>query len=354
MLFNSVYQYSWNAFSPLIQLTLHVKLVAIELAFFIFTLFSTFSQILGGYVADVLSARVTALIASSMMSFGLILSSLAPNIYIFYIFWAIGSAGEGILYGISSNLAIKWYEQNRRGFAVGIVSLGFGLGGALFNPLIFMFKDYRTPMLIIGILAACIVIPLMSFANYPEKRKLAGQSPIGLLKTIKWWLLYLSYIFAIIPLISVSSSLVALSEGLPKNLIIIGVSLLPVASGLGRPFFGYMSDKIGRVKVVNILSSLSFITSIFLISIAPISAIFLGLFGGALISIYLSLIGDLFGARFSATNNAILYTGKAIGGILASVFLAYLFLDLGRIYAILFISMSPLLAIIFLYIATRT
>jgi len=135
MAFNSVYQYSWNALGPLISRGLSVGFQEVQVAFTIFVVTSTAFQLLGGTVADYRGPRGISIAAALMSAAGFLGTSISGGVAEFYAFWALGSAGEGILYGIASNIALKWFPD-RRGMAVGLVSLGFGVGGALANPFI--------------------------------------------------------------------------------------------------------------------------------------------------------------------------------------------------------------------------
>ncbi|WP_338603180.1 MFS transporter [Sulfolobus tengchongensis] len=350
MLFNSTYQYSWNAYEPLIIRTLNVTVVQAELAFTFFVVLSTITQILSGYLADLYGPRTVGVPASILMSVCLVLSSLAPNIYFFYVSWCLGSVGVGILFGLSLNLAIKWFED-KRGLASGIVSMGFGIGGAIANPFILRFTTYREPMLIIGIVASVIVPILYSFARYPKSVK--GKDPISVVKEPNFWLIYISFSLIAVPLLLSSSSLsiIAKFTNLAEYSILIVV--FPIANGIGRPLMGYISDKIGRIKgmlLVNILMIVAVILlmiAIFNSLIVPlyISIILIGVMGGASLPTYMSFIGDLYGSKFSTSNTAILYTGKAVSGILGSLFFTLLYVNFGYT-SLYFVLVSTLISII--------
>ncbi|QGA68965.1 MFS transporter [Sulfolobus sp. E11-6] len=324
MLFNSTYQYSWNAYEPLIVKDLNASIVQVELAFTLFVILSTMTQILSGYLADLYGPRMVGIPASLLMSCSLILSSIVSNINLFYITWSLGSIGVGILFGLSLNLAIKWFED-KRGLASGLVSMGFGIGGAIANPFILHFTTYREPMLIIGILALVTVPILYVFAKYPKNVK--GRDPISMVKERNFWLIYLSFSLIATPLLLSSSSLSIIGRFMSLTEYSILIVLFPIANGIGRPIIGFISDKIGRRKgiiltnTLTILAVILLIISIFqsLFTLLSIGIVLIGMMGGASLPIYMSFIGDLYGTKFSTSNTAILYTGKAVSGLLGSM-----------------------------------
>ena len=347
MSFNSLYQYSWNVFEPLLKTGLNVSLVQIEVAFTLFAIFSTGFQGIGGYFADKNGPRNVGILSAILSSTGFLGTSFIHSLYLFYILWSLGSIGEGILYGISTNLAVKWFK-GRRGFAVGFVSLGFGLGAAVANIFIAEAVSFRTPMLIIGVSEIIILPVLLMKAKYPETETLTGEKTSKNLKNKRFWILYISFILGAVPLIVVSASFGYIGETLPLVEFTILVSLFPLLSGVSRPILGYISDVIGRIKVVMLIDLFLILGSIFLIFRLYIFAIiFIGFFGGAMISMYFSLVGDIFGSKFSTANNGVFYTGKAISGFIGSTIFAALFI-LNHNISFLFVLISSIGAILFL------
>ncbi|MCH4815847.1 MAG: MFS transporter [Saccharolobus sp.] len=360
MLFNSTYQYSWNAYEPLIMKDLNANIVQVELAFTLFVILSTMTQILSGYLADLYGPRLVGIPASLLMSCSLILSSIVSNINLFYITWSLGSIGVGILFGLSLNLAIKWFED-KRGLASGLVSMGFGIGGAIANPFILHFTTYREPMLLIGILALVTVPILYVFAKYPKNVK--GRDPVAIIKERNFWLVYLSFSLIAVPLLLSSSSLSVIGRFMSLTKYSTLIVLFPTANGIGRPIIGFISDKIGRTKgiilinVLMILAVILLIISIFqsLITLLFIGIILIGMMGGASLPIYMSFIGDLYGAKFSTSNTAILYTGKAISGVLGSTTFIILYVNYGyfSLYFILLLTFVSLISIMIIRISHK-
>ena len=98
----------------------------------------------------------------------------------------------------------------------------------------------------------------------------------------------------------------------------LAITLFPLASGLARPLFGRISDSLGRPKsliiamLMEALGVLSFLEGPELKLLGPI---ILGVSGGALLTLILTLVTDFFGTRYSTSNTAKLYTGKALTGV---------------------------------------
>ncbi|BBG24813.1 OFA family MFS transporter [Sulfuracidifex tepidarius] len=351
MLFNSLYQYSWNALEPLFRSGFQVSLVQVEVAFTLFTIFSTGFQTVGGHFADKQGPRKIGIISAIFAAVGFLGTSFSTSIYEFYVWWSLGSVGEGILYGIASNLAVKWYAD-RRGLATGLVSLGFGVGASAINPLIETFSSFREPTLLIGISEIIAVPILMWFAEYPKKQN-PGRTPSELLKTWGWWSLYLSFVMAAVPLTVMSSSLAYLAKDFSPEYLALLISVFPFMSGVSRPIIGHLSDKIGRAKSVAMTDLMMFLGSVLLlVGFLPISAVIIGFFGGSTITLYFSLVGDLFGSKFSTSNNAILYTGKAVAGVLGGVVFSYLFL-VSHLGSFIYVSVSSIAGLLFLIVSVK-
>ncbi len=350
MSMNSLYQYSWNVFEPLLKTGLGVTLIQVQVGFSLFAIFSTGFQGVGGYFADKNGPRNIGIISSILSAAGFLGTSVSGNLVMFYVFWSIGSIGEGILYGIATNLAVKWFKENR-GLAVGFVSFGFGLGAAVANIFLLKATSFREPMLIIGLTELILFPILLSKVRYPEKQ-ITGDRPSRNLRNRRFWILYVSFVLGAVPLIVISSSLGILGKRLPILEFTILVSLFPLLSGISRPILGFLSDRIGRIRMVSIIDIFLIIGSLLLLKGYLLESIVLiGFFGGSMISQYMSLIGDIFGTKFSTSNNGVFYTGKAISGFIGSAFFSALFI-VNETESLQFILVCIVVALGFLLLST--
>jgi len=344
MMFNSVYQYSWNVFAKGLISTDGISLISSEGMFFIFVILSTFSQIFGGYISDLKGPRGVGILSAVLSALGYSAFLYGLILPLRYILWAAGSAGEGILYGIASNSALKWHKKER-GLAVGIVSLGFGAGATFFNPIFLQINDIQTVGEIMTVVELIALPLLVMNLSYPEKS--TGRRPLEAVLNVPFLLIYLAYAFGTVPLISLSSSLFILRSGVT---FLIAVTLFPLMSGLGRPIMGNVSDKIGRKRTIAFALSVVILSSLLgLTDIPLVSEILIGFLGGALIPLFFALVGDTVGEAFMASVTGILYTGKTIGGFMGSMVVGYV-AGYGIAYAWIFMALCAVISISLLYV----
>ena len=142
MMIVSIYQYSWFLFAYAFQKQYNWSLSAIGLTFTVFTYAATFIQPFSGFIADSYGPRKVAVTASMLVGLGYILASRATTPEWLYLYYGLGGLGVGILYGISTACAVKWFPD-KRGFAAGLVVFGFGAGTAIFNWIIQGLLDSR-------------------------------------------------------------------------------------------------------------------------------------------------------------------------------------------------------------------
>ncbi|BCS93064.1 hypothetical protein L3N51_02318 [Metallosphaera sp. J1] len=328
MLFNSVYQYSWNAFFPLLVKGFNSSPSAIEVGFTLFVISSTSFQVLSGRLSDLRGPKLVGSLGALAFSLGLILSSLAPNLPVFYATWTLGSVGEGTIYGISLNLAIKWYGE-RRGLASGLVSMGFGLGGAIANPFIELSHSFRVSMLVIGVISLGL-LPLFILSSYPGN--VEGTPPGETVRETRFWLIYASFVLASIPLLVTSSSLGELGDYLSEVQYAIATVYFPVASGVGRPIMGYLTDRLGRLRGIDYMIAGILLGTLLVVIgdlgknlLLLVGVALVGVMGGTTYPLFSALVGDLYGPRYSTANTSLLYTGKIVSGVLGSLVFSSLF-----------------------------
>lgn len=322
MMLISVYQYSWNLLMKPLMNSLNVNLPVIQVSYSLFVLFSTISQVLGGYIADSRGPRLIGVIGGALAGLGIVTASMVSNIAQFYILWSIGSIGVGFVYGVSINLGVKWFSGSR-GLATGLINMGFGIGASLFNPAISILisrGEYKFSMVLLGVLMLIVIMPLMATAKYPPtstKRIRFSEIPPG------FWLIFASFSLMGIPLQLASSSLSVIGEGYGYLIVAAASSLLPLFSGIGRPIIGSISDKLGRRRTILAVGLVLTVFTMILAIRSPIayitSTVAIGILGGSLITLFASLIGDEYGIGSSTFLFGILYNGKFVSALIGSV-----------------------------------
>jgi OFA family oxalate/formate antiporter-like MFS transporter len=123
---------------------------------------------------------------------------------------------------------------------------------------------------------------------------------------------------------------IAASFGFDKGVFAIGLSALSMAlmldrilNGLTRPFWGWISDHIGRYNTMAMAFALEGMAIIALTQLVHKPLWFVLFTGftffawGEIFSLFPAITGDLFGKKWATTNYGILYTAKGLASIFA-------------------------------------
>lgn len=279
--------YAWSFFQTLLVQQLAWSYTETAIAFSIAIFCLGMSAAWAGGALPKFGPRRLALMGSAMFSGGYLISGFAlhqGNVGLFFLgYGVIGGAGIGLGYVTPVATAVKWFPE-RKGLAAGVVVMGFGVGAFLLSkvlaPMLVLHTEGDLPLLFIwlGIVFACILLPCSLVLNNPPadpsakpSRSSGSTEPpedesVGrYLRTpqfVTMWLVFFFNIAAGISVISFQSSLLqdvwsrADPTIEPAELTQYGASLIAISSlfnGVGRLFWGLLSDRIGRVRVFRIL-----------------------------------------------------------------------------------------------------
>ncbi|OJJ49368.1 hypothetical protein ASPZODRAFT_112211 [Penicilliopsis zonata CBS 506.65] len=170
--------------------------------------------------------------------------------------------GMGFLFVGTIGVIPQWFVR-RRGFAMGITAGGSGLGGLVYSLAVGALLSRFGIGWAFRVLAICSFVVNLICANLIKDRNKAVGSRfrsfhLPLFKRPEF-VLYLAWGFLsmlgyVALLFSVADY--ALSIGLSSHQASVVSALLNLGQGLGRPFVGIFSDKIGRINVATLLTFL--------------------------------------------------------------------------------------------------
>lgn len=346
-------QYAWTLFVTDLTNSLHASLDEIQWALTFFVIAQTGLFPINAYLVDRFGPRIVVTLASLFVGVGWIGAGLAESLFALYASYGVGGLGAGAVYGASIGIAMKWFPD-RRGLCVGMVAGSYGFGTALTAlPIDHMIKasGYRSAFITWGVIQGVVVLFAAQFLRMPHEgwlpagweaikakvqRKVQQSSrnyaPKEMLKTGSFYLLYLMMALVTASGLMLTAQLkpIGVDYGFDKYALFGGVTVLTltlslnqVLNGSARPFFGWISDRIGRydtMAIVFVMEAVT-ITALTLLVNRPLCFVVLSglmfFFWGDIYSLFPAAIADIFGSRYSTTNYGIQYTSKGLGSILA-------------------------------------
>ena len=137
---------------------------------------------LWGMMSDRFGTRLVVLLGSALLGLGLIGASRAPTLLEFQLlFGVVVGVAAGSFYAPMMVAATQWLEH-RRNLAVALVSAGMGIGSMTVSPLagwLLQTSDWRTAMLVIGIMAWVLLIPAALLVRRPPEAAPAADRALA-------------------------------------------------------------------------------------------------------------------------------------------------------------------------------
>jgi MFS transporter, OFA family, oxalate/formate antiporter len=340
-------QYGWNLFVNPINQQHHWGRAAIQVAFSIFVVTETWLVPVESWFVDRFGPRFVVMVGGVLVAAAWVIDSTANSLPTLYAAAVLSGIGAGAVYGTCLGNALKWFV-GRRGLAAGMTAAGFGAGAAAtVVPIreVILAHGYQSAFLWFGLIQGGVIVVVSQFLRAPKIHAVAVVTgpniqmsrsfrPLETLRTPLFWVLYLMFVLVAAGGLVVTAQLASMAAdfgvaespisilGITGTVLTIALVVDNVLNGLARPFFGWISDKIGREPTMFIA---------FMLAAAAIGS--LALYGrnplwfvvtsgmiyftwGEIYSLFPATCTDSYGTQYATTNAGMLYTAKGTAALL--------------------------------------
>lgn len=307
--------------------------------------------ILTGRLLDKMAPRKMMTIGAAAFGAGLILTSFITTPWQFYLVYGIlcgfGASCFGVV--VCNSSVGKWFVR-KRGVAIGIASIGIGLGTMILAPIDgYIVKEYgwRMGFIFLGVIVLVIGISMAQlfmgktcpedYGMLPDGETTSCSGPAegyplqplplqGSLRPVladsRFWIMALAYSLAVTAEMMAFMHQVAyaIDNQIEKVAAASSVGFVGVASILGRFFFGWLSDRIRDAKYAACLGFIFMAVGIFVLMHARTPAVlflYAMLFGfgyGSMSTMMPFLLADRFGRHVLGSSYGMLTFFVGIGG----------------------------------------
>jgi MFS transporter, OFA family, oxalate/formate antiporter len=341
-------QYGWTLFVDPIDQKFGWGRPAIQLAFTLFVVTETWLVPVEAWFVDKYGPRAVVMFGGVMIGLAWVMNSYANSLLLLYTAAVIAGIGAGAVYGTCVGNALKWFPD-RRGLAAGATAAGFGAGAAItVVPIANMIatSGYQSAFFTFGIGQGLIVLVVAYFLRKPsqampvKKKQLnlpqtkLDYTPAQVLRSPIFWTMYAVFVMVAAGGLMTAAQIAPIAHdfkianvpvdmfGFQMAALTFAISLDRIFDGFGRPFFGWVSDNIGREHTMFIAFGTAAVMLLTLsvyghnpIVFVLATAVYFGVFG-EIYSLFPATSGDTFGAKFATTNNGMLYTAKGTASLL--------------------------------------
>ena len=329
-------QYVWTLFTKPMTQTLGVSLTALQVTFTLLIVLQTFFSPAQGWLVERFGPRLLISAGTVLTGLSWVLASYATSINALYLTYGLlGGIGTGIVYVGVVGQMVGWFPD-RRGFAAGMVAAGYGMGAiATTFPIAdtLAHAGWQAALMQYGLIFGTVGLLAAQGLRAPPRAAARedgpGEDTATMLRSPVFWLMFLMMTLMSTSGLMVTSQLASFAAdfGIAKMLV-WGFAAVPLAltvdrctNGLTRPFFGWVSDRIGRENTMAIAFGLEGLAMFaWLMSRAdPVLFVLLSgvvFFGwGEIFSLFPSTLTDTFGSRHATRNYGFLYMAQGVGSI---------------------------------------
>jgi OFA family oxalate/formate antiporter-like MFS transporter len=352
-------QYAWTLFvAPLQRAHTTWDLPGIQWGVTLFLIFETWVTPVEGWLIDRLGPRIFLSIGGVLVGIGWTALAYVQTLTQLYIFYAIAGIGAAFVYSGSIATALKWFPD-KRGMVSGFITAGFGAGAALFIPLITYIirtSGYSTAFLYTGIGQGIVILLVAQVLHNPGPEfnvsRVAKKAPspnirrassqfnsLEMLCTPHFYLLFITFVMINVggAMITVQGAPVAKSFNISAAALTSALVAGRLFNGIGRIFWGSVSDLIGREMAMFIPYALQAFSLIAVLILGHRSGLWFNItlmvvffIWGSMFSLFPAIIGDYYGADNATSNYGFLYMAKGVGAILAAYIAARIFQRFGN------------------------
>jgi MFS transporter, OFA family, oxalate/formate antiporter len=344
-------QYVWALLTKPMVAAFGVKLSQLQVTFSLLIVFQTFLSPIQGYLIDRFGPRMLLSIGGALTGLSWILASRASDLtHLYLTYGLLGGIGTGIVYvGIVGHM-VQWFPD-KRGFATGMVAAGYGMGAVLTTFPIsnsIAANGFQQTLLHFGLLfCAVALLAAQGMRRAPadwmsqvsaQLKTAAGVGPSVMLRSPVFWLMFVMFTLMSTSGLMVISQMGAFAKDFGiTSVSVFGMAALPLAltldrftNGLTRPFFGWVSDRIGREKTMLLAFGFEGIAMTLWLLNRDNAVLFVLLSGvaffgwGEIFSLFPSTLTDTFGKVHATTNYGFLYMAQGIGSILGGPLAAWM------------------------------
>ncbi len=334
--------YSWSVFKSPFEEFYSLNAAQSGLPYLFFLLSYTVFMLISGKAVDKHNPKLIILIGGVLVGTGWMMSGIIKNFYSVIFFYGIVSGGGvGIAYGVPIKVVSNWFTE-KKGLALGLLLSGFGLSPFVTAPIIEILIEHtgiNSTFIFIG-LAFFVIIPIIGlFFKHPENFDHHGatvpkQSVKELItnkKFIGLWICFAIGATVGLMVIGVTSQLGQQLFGLSAGTAAYLISVFAIFNALGRPLFGYFTDKFSPFTAI--------VISFILIALSSTAMLISGIYSTALYIVCLSLLwmnlgawlsiaptatGLMFSQESYSRNYGIMFTAYGAGALLGTPLAGFL------------------------------
>jgi len=352
--------YAWSVFRPpLHQPPSNLSVSESVLPFSTFLLLFGITFAFSGRMIGEVGPRRPALIGAALLGVGYLLCyaiALMPGSTLLITivgFGLIAGTGCGFAYNPPIAVVGRWFPD-RRGLALGLTVMGFGLSALITAPLVVaMISMIGLPntFLVLGVVFLILLSLLGLLLRFPPAEWTPPQ-PKASTSTKGWaaavkdfttgemvrtrtfylaWLTFLVGAGAGLMVIGyaklIATDITGLKGGL-EWLATLAVSVLAVSNAVGRPFFGSVCDKIGPKRTLLTMQAIQLLCLVVLFPYSqsmPILYLAIVLFGatfGAYLAVMPALASYFFGTKNLGPNYGLYLSAYGVGGVVLPMLMA--------------------------------
>lgn len=341
--------YAWGSFVVPLKSEWGWTATQAVLPFTVLIIVFAITMIPAGWIQDRIGPRKVATWGAFQFLVGYLLSGLLK--WIPHPVWLVFSYGVvvgiacGLTYSCIAPTARKWYPD-RPGFAVSTGVMGFGLAAVVFSPFqrslidrlgadgtFFALAIFVTVVALLG--ARLIKNPPEGYQPSNEHRlmKTNDDKPVAVIKDVppaefvgrpEFYLLWLALAMVIGGGLTAIGLIPAYGEielKLAPTIAATAISAYAFTNGFGRPIVGYLSDKIGTMRIMTAVYIVQAIVFLILPWVAVnlvlliVCSLLLGVGYATTFALFPVLVSAGFGTKYLGLNYGLVFSAFGIGAL---------------------------------------